>query len=59
MDFHKACKEYLEGKGYKYLGDENGMVFYELPNGKVQGASESSVAENMNQKIIRDSFKNI
>jgi hypothetical protein len=39
--------KYLDSKGCKYLGTEQGIVFYKDKNGETQGASEYSIVRCM------------
>ena len=50
MNFYLASQKYLEDKGYKYLGEDGGLVFFNDENGKLWGASEDVIAKNMIKK---------
>lgn len=41
---------YLKSKDCTYLGEEYGMFFYKLPNGKVEGASEEALVKHIKEE---------
>jgi len=47
MNFYQATKKYLEDKGYKYLGNDSGLICFELETGDIRCVSEEAIAKHM------------
>lgn len=51
MNFYQKAKAWLEAKGYEYLGDEGGLIFYKKEKGgQVQAALEADIAAAMTER---------
>lgn len=50
MDFEKELQKFMKDNGYKYLGSDGGLIFYETRTGKRFGASEESFAKRILKK---------
>lgn len=47
MNWEQRVEKYFDSKGYRLLGFEAGLVFFEDRDGKRWGARESAIAERM------------
>lgn len=50
MTFTQNVKKYLSQKGYKYLGMEDGFVFFKDDKGNVYPAREEIIARNIEEE---------